>query len=263
MPGGNLMQGGMSRGSAVVNAPSRASSLPSNLDAARIAARHPIPNNGLAGRTGDVAKLGSVTNHPARATIGSAAAVGTLHSGSGRYYGNGWYHKGWCHSSNWYWSGSLCHSHLSIGFGFYPGFFAGWSNPWLDCLWGYSLAYPACGDFYGPIYYPPPVYDVIEPLAPTGPERLPNMPKEANVQVILPDPSVVVWLDDHRTTSTGREREYATPPLQPGKKYTYTVTAMWERNGEVLTEERRVAVVAGRTTFVDLTGTAMASRDGK
>lgn len=55
---------------------------------------------------------------------------------------------------------------------------------------------------------------------------------------------------------TGAERRFTTPELPAGMEYTYRLTAEYERNGEVVSVTRRVAVRAGGSEtveFADLT----------
>ncbi|MBN9519115.1 TIGR03000 domain-containing protein [bacterium] len=57
---------------------------------------------------------------------------------------------------------------------------------------------------------------------------------------------------------TGAERRFTTPELPAGMEYTYRMTAEYERNGEVVSVTRRVAVRAGGNEmieFADLTAT--------
>jgi uncharacterized protein (TIGR03000 family) len=71
--------------------------------------------------------------------------------------------------------------------------------------------------------------------------------------VIVPNPDAEVWLDGHKTVSTGTKRFYDSPPLEPGKTYSYDVTAAWGQDGKVITKEKKVAVAAGKVAVVDFT----------
>jgi uncharacterized protein (TIGR03000 family) len=73
----------------------------------------------------------------------------------------------------------------------------------------------------------------------------------ANVTVNVPA-DAQVWFDDNATTSTGGVRQYVSPPLTPGKGYTYEVRARWIDNGKEVTQTQQVEVRAGanvRVTF--------------
>jgi uncharacterized protein (TIGR03000 family) len=53
-----------------------------------------------------------------------------------------------------------------------------------------------------------------------------------------------VWLDNTRTTATGPVREFQSPPLTPGGRYTYAIRARWNENGREVTQLRQVEVTA-------------------
>jgi uncharacterized protein (TIGR03000 family) len=255
------MPSGSMRSPATIGTPNRAYSQHGNFSS---------PGNSA--RTSNTIQGASSRARVASPVHGGSIGAGTL-GHANTWHGNTWNANHW-HGNTWNghaaWHNDPCfhhHGHLFIGFGFYPGLFLGWGGgwgwgwgyPWYDCMYSYSLASPWCGDFYGPIYFGNPDYDVIQPTVPPAPEQLPNMPKGANLEVILPDGSSVVWLDEYRTRSTGLERQYLTPPLEPGRKYTYTVKATWNQDGQVVKEERKVAVSAGWTSVVDFTTPASTS----
>jgi uncharacterized protein (TIGR03000 family) len=56
------------------------------------------------------------------------------------------------------------------------------------------------------------------------------------------------------TKQTGAERRFVSPPLEPGQKFSYTVSAFWEPNNYTkITRTRKVSVQAGKEVEVDLT----------
>lgn len=68
-----------------------------------------------------------------------------------------------------------------------------------------------------------------------------------------------VWLDDVRTTSKGPVREFQSPAITPGERYTYEIRARWNDNGHQLTQTQKVNVTAGghaNVTFPNSSGTA-------
>lgn len=76
----------------------------------------------------------------------------------------------------------------------------------------------------------------------------------AAIQAILPDPNAVVLLDGKPTTSVGRERVYTSPALEPGYKYSYTVTATWMApNGTPMSDVRVIRVAPNRVSLADFT----------
>jgi uncharacterized protein (TIGR03000 family) len=78
-------------------------------------------------------------------------------------------------------------------------------------------------------------------------------PTPATVEVILPDPKAHVWFNGKRMAATGEVRTFTTPPLEPGRDFTYEVIAAWRDDGRLVTHRRTVAVSAGGTTLVDFT----------
>ncbi len=87
---------------------------------------------------------------------------------------------------------------------------------------------------------------------PGGEQRQPPA-NAAVVQVRVPDPYAGVLFDGAKSSTLGDTRWYVTPALEKGKGYTYEITATWTRNGQPVTEKRKVEVAAGKTTIVDFT----------
>jgi uncharacterized protein (TIGR03000 family) len=61
-----------------------------------------------------------------------------------------------------------------------------------------------------------------------------------------------IWVGDRATTSTGTLRMFDSPPLTPGKRYTYTVRAAWVENGKLVSETHAFPVKAGDVQCVYL-----------
>jgi uncharacterized protein (TIGR03000 family) len=60
-----------------------------------------------------------------------------------------------------------------------------------------------------------------------------------------------IWFQGTKTTQKGPVRLFESPPLKPGKTYTYTIRARWTDNGRPIEQTREVAVHAGEWTKVD------------
>lgn len=80
-------------------------------------------------------------------------------------------------------------------------------------------------------YYPP-------DAAPAQPDNT------AHVIVSLPSDAELLF-DGTKTTSAGSVREYQSPPLTPGRRYTYELRARWSENGQEVTQTQQVGVTAG------------------
>jgi len=119
--------------------------------------------------------------------------------------------------------------------------------------------YPRYYGYYPyPSYYAVPVYQPVYVVPPVRAAATPSAtasPNTAQVEIHLPDANAEVWLEGRKMPSNGSAtRVYASPPLEPGKSYTYHVTAAWFQNGKVVKEERSVPVTAGATQVVDFRG---------
>jgi uncharacterized protein (TIGR03000 family) len=73
------------------------------------------------------------------------------------------------------------------------------------------------------------------------------------LRVLLPEEEVELEIDGHMTKQSGTSRLFVSPPLQPGRTFTYTLTATWEPNNYTkFTRTRSVPVQAGQEIVVDL-----------
>jgi uncharacterized protein (TIGR03000 family) len=80
--------------------------------------------------------------------------------------------------------------------------------------------------------------------------------KPAIIKVILPERNYedpVVKIDGVTMKTTGAERSYTTPPIEPGKTYYYSIEALIQPNNYTkITRTREVEFKAGETVSVDL-----------
>jgi uncharacterized protein (TIGR03000 family) len=105
----------------------------------------------------------------------------------------------------------------------------------------------AAGSCTTPYYVPLPT----TPLPPPKKDGKTSMatPAAAFVVVTLPADARLL-VDGEATTSQSATRVFVTPELQPGKGFTYTMTAQVMRDGKPITVEEKVSVRAGETTEV-------------
>jgi uncharacterized protein (TIGR03000 family) len=88
-------------------------------------------------------------------------------------------------------------------------------------------------------------------VSPTG--RVQAQPDAAAaIEVRVPE-RAEVWFDGTKTVQSGKLREYASPPLEPGREFTYVVRARWKDGDRDVDETRVVAVSAGSRTSVNFT----------
>ncbi len=130
------------------------------------------------------------------------------------------------------------------------------------CYGGYYGCYGGCyGGYYGGCYD---CYGGVAPAAPAAPAQPPEpapVPKKkggeeasrapATIYVSLPADAKLT-IDDAPTASTSATRVFATPTLEGGKEYYYTLKAQVTRDGKVLSATQRVTVRAGQATRVTL-----------
>jgi len=73
------------------------------------------------------------------------------------------------------------------------------------------------------------------------------------VRVLLPQEDAKVFFDDELTKQKGDERDFTSPPLEPGYRYTYKITAkFWPNNYTEVIRTRVVEVKPGQQLTLDL-----------
>jgi uncharacterized protein (TIGR03000 family) len=82
----------------------------------------------------------------------------------------------------------------------------------------------------------------LEPVAPN--------PNSATMNVKVPA-GAEIWFEGSKTGQTGTTRTFVSPPLEPGRGFTYDVRARWTENGKEVDQTRQVHVRAGEKVDVD------------
>ncbi len=147
--------------------------------------------------------------------------------------------------------------YFGLGYSSYPSYYRNHSHAYTT----YYSSYPSYTTYSYPRYayydnaYPRYTY-VQQPV--TSQSVIVREPDQdvavrARIEVRLPDPEGEVWFEGHKTQSMGTTRNFDTPPLEPGKTYTYHLTAAWHHNGNLVTDKRVVEFTAGTTVIVDFT----------
>lgn len=109
-------------------------------------------------------------------------------------------------------------------------------------IYGYPYYGTYGNDTYAPYYYGAPYtsyydpgyYDTYAPSTDNMAHLTVNVPADARI-----------FVDGNPTTSTGPVRHFHSPPLAPGRNYTYTLEARWNDNGHAVTQTQKVDVAAG------------------
>jgi uncharacterized protein (TIGR03000 family) len=94
-----------------------------------------------------------------------------------------------------------------------------------------------------------------------GPEKVPAPKATEKEEVAVPAPATIVvslpaeaklLIDDAATTSTSNLRVFASPSLEPGRDFYYTVKGELVRDGQTVTTSQQVKVRAGEETRIQL-----------
>jgi uncharacterized protein (TIGR03000 family) len=75
--------------------------------------------------------------------------------------------------------------------------------------------------------------------------------RESKIHVYLPTTEAKLYFDDNATKLTGKDREFRSPALEEGKRYTYKVVATWIENGREVTHETKVVFHAGEDVSIN------------
>jgi uncharacterized protein (TIGR03000 family) len=143
-------------------------------------------------------------------------------------------------------------------YGSYTNYFSYWTEP--PTTYGYGTPmYPE-----PPVAVPPgtvpPVNPVIPPVKPAVPGKSPDAAIQGNpatVTVALPA-DATLYANGIRTMQKSEERKFVTPAMEPNQRYHYIFTAEIERDGQVLTETKKVEVWSGAKVNVDFGAMAAA-----
>ena len=164
----------------------------------------------------------------------------------GGYYGHAGYYPG---HYGYYRHYGYYPSYSHYGPNYYGGYYAyprGSYHGYVPYYYGYSPGYypysaPAVGY---QAYYPP---DTAE--GPTAPAAPAGVDRVVHFDVRVPA-DAAIWFDGVKTTQNGSAREFVSPPLAPGREYTYEIRARWKMEGREVSQSQRVTVRAGERVSV-------------
>jgi uncharacterized protein (TIGR03000 family) len=206
----------------------------------------------------------------------SFAQHGGGHGGGGGHSGGGGGHASFSHSGGVSHGGGFNHSggfNRGYGYGYGRGFYG--SSLYLGYP-GYYSPYYGSSYYYGPDYsyvapnytYVAPTYTYVQPASgyvqpaiatpayyppdttPTNPDPNAN-PNAVALEVKVPE-NAELWVDGTKTTQTSDLRHFVSPPVDPGKTYTYTLRARWtDPSGKVIDRTKKIDVKAGARLGVD------------
>jgi uncharacterized protein (TIGR03000 family) len=124
----------------------------------------------------------------------------------------------------------------------------GYRSSTLPPRYGSSTLPPV--PYYRIPYHP----QTFQPTAPPQEERPGEARKPENDIAVITahvPKDAELRFDGVKATGTGPERQFKSPPLQPGLPYAYTVEARWTEGGRQVTQSRRLPVFAG--AYVEVT----------
>lgn len=192
--------------------------------------------------------------------------VGRGYGGYGGYGYRGYGYGGYGYGGYGYrgWAGRPYYGgyYRSYG-GWTPGY--GYSYPYVYGYPNYGYgAYPYTSSYF--YYGSPQVYSPSYPLtyssgivtaSDQSTERRSfysggqDLGNKALLKVQVPKSDARLWVQGQEMQQdSGQERSFLSPPLEPGKKYEYTVRASWMANGQEVSRERKVAVESGQQVAV-------------
>jgi len=177
---------------------------------------------------------------------GHFAGGGAHLAGGGGHFTGGGFHDSRYHGNAHYegYRGSMYHNRGYYGgYGYYPynGFYGSYydTNPYDSGYYGgYGAETPSYADTYPTVTTPAVNYQALTPPTAADPDAV------ANLTVNVPA-GTQLWLNGTATTSTGAVRQFRTPPLTPGHRYSYEIQARWNENGHAVTQTQHVDVTAG------------------
>lgn len=118
-------------------------------------------------------------------------------------------------------------SPLSWGWNGYGGYYAGG-----------EYGYPSYG---GTLYQADgPTVRYREPMP-----SPPAAPADRAILAMQVPADAKIWVQGEATKQDGAVRTFVSPPLEPGKAYTYAVKAQWKENGKAVEQSQSVTVRAG------------------
>jgi uncharacterized protein (TIGR03000 family) len=84
---------------------------------------------------------------------------------------------------------------------------------------------------------------------------------EVALDVRVPTPDAQVMIEGQGTKQTGTMRRFVSPPLTPGKTYTYEIKCTFTQDGQKMTRTETVEVRPGARVTVDLTRASKEPRE--
>jgi uncharacterized protein (TIGR03000 family) len=144
---------------------------------------------------------------------------------------------------------------------FYPRSYgySRWYSPYYSGYYGdnyyYGGNYSYGPDYYGGDqgYYTQQPYMSGQMYGTEGQGQFQEDTNVAHITVRVPA-NADLEFEGQKTQQKGSMREFVSPPLTPGKDYTYDIKARWTENGRDMTKDQHVTVRAGSQAMVNFLG---------
>jgi uncharacterized protein (TIGR03000 family) len=208
--------------------------------------------------------MGSMYRGVGPATPGAYYRSGNYYRGNAPFY-NGNYNRGGYYRNYYpyYWRGYYYPYWLTFGLGW--GFGGFWPNLYGGPGLGYvdqSLLWNDSQPTYNLHTYPaPPEGQFYPPTPGMDPSAQPRADNTVHISVIVPV-DAEVWFDQEKTGQTGFVREFESPPVAPGRFYTYDIKARLSAGGRNVETVRHITVKAGDRITVDFSRPPASERLG-
>ena len=65
------------------------------------------------------------------------------------------------------------------------------------------------------------------------------------INVTVPADDAKISFDGSMTVQRGKQRQFVSPPLQPGREYTYDIRVNWKQDSREVTRNRQITIHSG------------------
>jgi uncharacterized protein (TIGR03000 family) len=191
--------------------------------------------------------------------FGLGYGLGMTYGGYGLGYGLGYPYYGYGLS----FGGGYPYYGSAYGYGGYPYYGSAYgygSYPYYRGSYGYGSYYPNA--YGGMSSYIPSTLQSYSNYYPSANQQKPRKDDMAHLLVIVPE-NAELWFNDTKAKQTGSQREFVSPKLTPGKRYSYEIKACWDDKGKMVEQIRKAHIQANSWQTIDFTKPEQSASDKK